>query len=295
MTSPVPSQQLEYTVRSRLALTAATATACALVLSACGGSSSSPAAASAAATSAAAAATSAAPTSAAAGAGGVTGTIVVDAAASLTGTFTALGKSFEVAHPGTTVKLNFGGSDTLAAAITSGAPVDVFAAASTKTMAIVTAKGDGVGTPTPFAKNELEIAVPPSNPAKIASFADTVKSGVKLVTCAATVPCGAAATKAYAAAKLTFKPVSLEPDVKSVLTKVELNEADAGIVYKTDVLAAGSKVLGINFPEAAGAIATYPIVEVKGSKNAATAEAFIAYVVGSEGQTVLAAAGFEKP
>jgi molybdate transport system substrate-binding protein len=277
---------LEYTVRSRLTLTAATAAACALALSACGGSSSSPAASSAAATSAAAAATSGA---------ALSGTIVVDAAASLTGTFTALGKSFEAAHPGTTVKLNFGGSDTLAAAITSGAPVDVFAAASDKTMATVTGKGDGVGTPTPFAKNELEIAVPPSNPAKIASFADTVKSGVKLVTCAATVPCGAAATKAYAAAKLTFKPVSLEPDVKSVLTKVELNEADAGIVYKTDVLAAGSKVLGINFPEAAGAIANYPIIEVKGSKNAATAEAFIGYVVGSEGQSVLAAAGFEKP
>ena len=163
--------------------------------------------------------------------------------------------------------LNFGGSDTLAAAITGGAPVDVFAAASTKTMTTVTAADDGAGTPVTFAKNELEIAVPPSNPAKIASLADTVKTGVKLVTCAATVPCGAAATKAYAAAKLTPKPVSLEPDVKSVLTKVELNEADAGIVYQTDVLAAGAKVTGINFPEAAQAIATYPIVR---SRTAST-------------------------
>ena len=287
MTNP-----LENTVHSRLTLTAATAAACALALSGCGSSSKS---ASTGTTSTTSSATSAAAVPAATSGATLSGSIVVDAAASLTGTFTALGKSFEAAHPGTTVKLNLGGSDTLAAAITSGAPVDVFAAASTKTMAIVTAKGDGVGTPTPFAKNELEIAVPSSNPAKIASFADTVRSGVKLVTCAVTVPCGAAATKAYAAAKLTFKPVSLEPDVKSVLTKVELNEADAGIVYKTDVLAAGKKVLGIDFPEAAGAVATYPIVEVKGAKNAAAAEAFIAYVVGSEGQSVLAAAGFEKP
>ena len=259
-------------MRTRSPLTAvAVASACALTLSACGGSSSTPAA------------------------GVPSGTIVVDAASSLKDSFTALATSFEAAHPGSKVTLNFGGSDTLAAAITGGAPVDVFAAASTKTMTTVTAAGDGVGTPVTFAKNELEIAVPPSNPAKIASFADTVKAGVKLVTCAATVPCGAAATKAYAAAKLTPKPVSLEPDVKSVLTKVELNEADAGIVYQTDVLAAGAKVTGINFPEAAMAIATYPIVEVKGSKNAATAAAFIALVTGADGQAALAKAGFQKP
>jgi molybdate transport system substrate-binding protein len=256
---------LEYTLRTRLIVAAA----CALALSGCGGSSKSSDA--------------------------VSGTIVVDAASSLKDTFTSLGKAFEAAHPGTKVTLNFGGSDTLAAAITGGAPVDVFAAASTKTMTTVTAAGKGVGTPATFAKNELEIAVPSSNPAKIGSFADTVKSGVKLVTCAATVPCGAAATKAYAAAKLTPKLVSLEPDVKSVLTKVELNEADAGIVYQTDVLAAGAKVTGINFPEAAQAIASYPIVEVKGGKHAATAKAFIALVTGTDGQAALAKAGFQKP
>jgi molybdate transport system substrate-binding protein len=255
------------TARTRLIVAAA----CALALPGCGSSSKST------------------------GADPVSGTVVVDAASSLKDTFTVLATSFEAAHPGSKVTLNFGGSDTLAAAITGGAPVDVFAAASAKTMTTVTAAGDGVGTPVTFAKNELEIAVPPSNPAKIASLADTVKSGVKLVTCAATVPCGAAATKAYAAARLTAKPVSLEPDVRSVLTKVELNEADAGIVYQTDVLAAGAKVTGINFPEAAQAIATYPIVEVKGSKNAATAQAFIAYIVGATGQAMLQKAGFQKP
>jgi molybdate transport system substrate-binding protein len=227
--------------------------------------------------------------------GSVSGTIVVDAASSLKSAFTSLAQAFEAAHRGTTVTLNFGGSDTLAAAITSGAPVDVFAAASTSTMATVAAAGEGVDTPVTFAKNKLEIAVPPSNPAKIATLADTVRGGVKLVACATAVPCGAAAAKAYAAGKLTPRPVSLEPDVKSVLTKVELHEADAGIVYQTDVLAAGAKVTGINFPEAAQAIATYPIVEVKGSKHPATARAFIALVTGADGQRTLAKAGFQKP
>ena len=285
-------------MRTRPALTAlATTAACALALSACGSSSKSASTGTATTTAPVAAATSAAATTSAAAASGgdLSGTIVVDAASSLKDTFGSLAASFEKLYPGTTVKLNLGGSGDLAAAITGGAPVDVFAAASDKTMMTVTAAGDGDGTPADFARNELEIATPPSNPAKVTSLADTVKAGVKLVICEATEPCGAAAGKAYTAAKLTPKPVSLEPDVKSVLTKVELNEADAGIVYKTDVLAAGAKVVGINFPEAAMAIATYPIVQVKGSKNAALAQAFIAYVVGTTGQTVLQTAGFLKP
>jgi molybdate transport system substrate-binding protein len=227
--------------------------------------------------------------------GSVAGTIVVDAAASLTGTFTTLAQQFEKAHPGSTVKLNFGGSDTLAAAITAGAPVDVFAAASLKTMQTVTNKDDGIGSPQTFATNELEIAVPPSNPQHIASLADTARSGVTLVLCAASVPCGAAATQAYAAATLTPHPASLEQDVKSVLTKVELDEADAGVVYQTDVKAAGSKVKGVQFTEAAKAIATYPIVTVKGGKNPTGGSAFEQYVLSTAGTAVLSAAGFQGP
>ena len=169
------------------------------------------------------------------------------------------------------------------------------AAASTTTMATVTNANDGVGSAPLFAKNELEIAVPPSNPKKIASLADTTKVGVKLALCAAAVPCGAAATKAYAAAKLTPHPVTLEQDVASVLTKVELGEVDAGVVYQTDVSGAGSKVAGVNFAEAASAINSYPIVAVKTGKNLVAGEAFVVYVTSQAGQAVLRAAGFQQP
>jgi molybdate transport system substrate-binding protein len=245
---------------------------------------------SAAATSAAAAPSSAAPASAS-----LSGTVVVFAASSLMATFTTLATNFEHANPGVKIVPSYGGSDTLAAQITQGAPVDVFAAASTTTMGTVTTAGDGVGTPQVFAKNELEIAVAPNNPDHIASLADVTKSGVKLAVCAPTVPCGAAATKAFAAAKLTPHPVTLEQEVSSVLTKLELGEVDAGIVYQTDVKSAGSKVLGVNFPEAASAINTYPIVVVKTGKNPTAGQAFLNYVVSPAGQQILQAAGFRQP
>jgi molybdate transport system substrate-binding protein len=146
-----------------------------------------------------------------------------------------------------------------------------------------------------FAKNELEIAVAPNNPDHIATLADVTKPGVKLALCAATVPCGAAATKAFAAASLTPHPVTLEQDVTSVLTKVELGEVDAGLVYQTDVKSAGSKVAGVNFSEAASAINTYPIAALKGAKNPTGAQAFVAYVLSPAGQQILQAAGFQQP
>ena len=235
-------------------------------------------------------ASAAAPASAA-----LSGTVVVFAASSLKATFTTLATNFEHAHAGVKIVPSYGGSDTLAAQITQGAPVDVFAAASTTTMGTVTTAGDGVGTPQVFAKNELEIAVSPSNPDHIASLADVTKSGVKLALCAAMVPCGTAATKAFTAAKLTPHPVTLEQDVASVLTKIELGEVDAGIVYQTDVKSAGSKVLGVNFAEAASAINTYPIVAVKTGKNPTAAQAFVNYVVSAAGQQILQAAGFQQP
>ncbi|MER7975827.1 molybdate ABC transporter substrate-binding protein [Streptomyces sp. NPDC095817] len=225
----------------------------------------------------------------------LTGTVTVFAAASLKESFTSLGKEFEQAHPGTKVTFNFGGSDTLAASITGGAPADVFAAASPKTMAIVTDKKDAATTPATFVRNQLEIATLPGNPDKVSSLKDLTTSDLKVVLCDKTVPCGAAAQKALDASHLKLTPVSYEQDVKSALTKVELKEADAAVVYKTDVKAAGDKVEGVEFPESADAINDYPIALLKDAPNAEAAKAFIALVQSPEGQKVLTAAGFLKP
>ncbi|MEW2520734.1 molybdate ABC transporter substrate-binding protein [Actinacidiphila alni] len=225
----------------------------------------------------------------------ITGSVTVFAAASLKESFTTLGKQFETAYPGTKVTFNFGGSDVLAASITSGAPADVFAAASTKTMKIVTDAGDAAGTPATFVRNQLEIATLPGNPDKIASLKDLTKSGLKVALCAKTVPCGAAAQTALTASDLKLTPVSYEQDVKAALTKVELKEVDAAVVYKTDVNAAGGKVQGVDFPESAKAINTYPIATLKDAPNATAAQAFVALVQSAEGQKVLTGAGFLQP
>lgn len=223
------------------------------------------------------------------------GTVTVFAAASLKESFTTLGKEFEKAHPGTKVTFNFGGSDTLAASITSGAPADVFAAASTETMKTVTDAKDTSGAPVAFVRNQLEIATLPGNPKKIATLKDLTRPQLKVALCDKTVPCGAAALKALTAGGLKLTPVSYEQDVKSALTKVELKEVDASVVYKTDVKAAGGKVEGVQFPESAKAINSYPIALLKDAPNPAAAKAFIALVESAEGQKVLTAAGFLKP
>ncbi|TXS38805.1 molybdate ABC transporter substrate-binding protein [Streptomyces sp. OR43] len=225
----------------------------------------------------------------------LSGTVTVFAAASLKESFTALGKEFEEQHPGTKVTFSFGGSDSLAASITGGAPADVFASASPKTMKIVTDAGDASGTPATFVRNQLEIATLPGNPDGISTLKDLTGSGLKVVLCDKEVPCGAAAQKALDAAGLELTPVSYEQDVKSALTKVELKEADAAVVYKTDVHAAGDKVEGVDFPESANAINDYPIVRLKDTRNTEAAQAFIALVRSSAGQKVLTGAGFLKP
>ena len=163
-----------------------------------------------------------------------TGTITVLAASSLKGTFTQLGKQFEAAHPGDTVKFSFGASSALATQINSGAPADVFASASPKNMDQVVTPGNA-SNPQNFAKNIMEIAVPPSNPAKVTSVSDLAKSSVKVALCQPLVPCGVVAAEVFKNAKITVKPVTLQPDVKSVLTQVELGNVDAGVVYVTDV------------------------------------------------------------
>ncbi|PZS18721.1 MAG: molybdate ABC transporter substrate-binding protein [Pseudonocardiales bacterium] len=224
----------------------------------------------------------------------VSGTVTVFAAASLTGTFKTLAKQFEAAHPGVSVKLNFGASSTLAQQIDQGAPADVFASASPKNMQQVIDAG-GASASTNFVKNILEIAVPPSNPGHITALADLAKSGIKIALCQPQVPCGVVAARVFSNAKITVKPVTLEQDVKSTLTKVELNEVDAGMVYVTDVRAAGSKVKGIPIPANLNASTEYPIAALRKAGNSAGAQAFVAYVLSPAGQAVLTAAGFEQP
>jgi molybdate transport system substrate-binding protein len=219
--------------------------------------------------------------------------VVVFAAASLTETFTALGRSFEASHPGVRVRFNFGGSSGLAQQITQGAPADVFAAASLATMKVVTDSGAAAGQPRVFARNRLIIATPAGNPGGVRKPADLAGPGRKVVLCAPQVPCGAAAAKALAAAKVTVTPVSQEQDVKAALTKVSLGEADAALVYRTDVKAAGGKVEGIDFPEAAQAVGDYPIVTLAAAPQPALAGEFVRLVRSAAGTRVLTQAGFE--
>ncbi|MFF7445693.1 MULTISPECIES: molybdate ABC transporter substrate-binding protein [unclassified Streptomyces] len=233
--------------------------------------------------------------SSASGSGKLSGEVTVFAAASLKESFETLGKQFEKAHPGTKVTFSFSGSDALAASITGGAPADVFASASPKTMKIVTDAGDNAGSPATFVRNQLEIATLPGNPDKISSLKDLTDKDLKVVLCDRTVPCGAAAEKALAASKLKLTPVSYEEDVKSALNKVVLKEADAALAYKTDVKAAGDKVEGVEFPESADAVNDYPITLLKESRNTETAGAFIALVRSTGGQKVLTEAGFLTP
>jgi molybdate transport system substrate-binding protein len=223
-----------------------------------------------------------------------TGTITVFAAASLMGTFTQLGKQFETAHPGDTVKFSFGPSSGLATQITSGAPADVFASAATANMQQVVSAGDAAN-PQNFAKNIMEVAVPPSNPAKVSSVNDLAKKSVKVALCQPQVPCGVVAAEVFKNAGLTVKPVTLQADVKSVLSQVELGNVDAGMVYVTDVMAAGTKVKGVTIPASDNASTLYPIATISSSKHKSIAEAFVAYVLSPAGQQVLTAAGFEKP
>ena len=220
---------------------------------------------------------------------GSDGAITVLAAASLTEALTQIGKDFEAKNAGSTVTFSFGSSATLASQIVQGAPADVFAAASPATMETVTAAG-AADTPTDFVSNTLEIVVLEGNPHKIVGLEDFADERKRIALCAPQVPCGA--VKVFAAAKIVPKPDTLEQDVKATVQKVATDEVDAALVYKTDVIAAGDQVDGIEFAEAQQAVNTYPIATLKDSKNPALAKAFVDYVLSPEGQAVLAKAGF---
>lgn len=221
--------------------------------------------------------------------------LVVFAASSLSETFTVLAERFEAANPGTRVVLSNGASSTLAQQVVGGAPADVFAAASPATMAVVIAAGAAAGEPVVFARNRLQIAVPKGNPGRVAALADLARTELDVALCAAQVPCGAAAARAFARAGLRAAPDTLEQDVKAVLAKVRLGEVDAGLVYATDVRAAGGDVEGVAFPESQAAENDYPVVVLDGADDAQAAAQFVALLTSPEGRAVLTAAGFSTP
>ena len=219
-------------------------------------------------------------------------TINVFAAASLTDSFKALGDTFHHDHPNVTVQFNFAGTPTLVMQIEQGAGADVFASADMTNMDRLKADGFTSGTPQVFAHNKLEIVVAPGNPKHITSLADLARPDVIYISAGPTVPAGKYAQQALQKAGVTATPRSLETDVKSVVSKIELGEADAGIVYATDVKAAAGKVDGVQIPDADNVVATYPLAAVKDSKNASVADQFIAYVLSSAGQAKLNSFGF---
>lgn len=223
-----------------------------------------------------------------------TGTVTVLAASSLTEAFRSLGASFESAHPGTRVVFSFGPSSALASQVREGAPVDVVATASPATMDQVVAAQSGV-EPRTFARNTLALAVPASNRAGVRSLADLAKPGVTLAVCQPAVPCGQLATQVLASARVSVTPVTLEPDVKGVLAKVALAEVDAGLVYETDVRAAGDTVVAVPVPGAPSASTAYQIATLDLPPNPTAAAAFVDFVLSPHGQATLSAAGFRGP
>ncbi len=219
-------------------------------------------------------------------------TVTVLAAASLTDVFTTLEPQFEAANPGADLRFSYGASSDLATQIVNGAPADVFASANVKQMKVVADAGKVAGESKPFTTNVLTIVVPPGNPKGIRSFADLAKPDVTELVCAPQVPCGAATKEIEKATKITLSPASEEPDVRSVLAKVQAKEADAGLVYVTDARSAAGKVEQINFPEAKDAVNVYPIAAINGAPRPQLAAAFVAFILGPEGQRELTAAGF---
>ncbi len=230
------------------------------------------------------------------GTGGSTprGSITVFAAASLKEVFTRLGDAYTSAHPNAEITFSFGPSSGLAGQIVDGAPADVFASASAKTMDTVIRAGLAA-TSTTFARNSMAIATPTDPTVRVTSLADLAIPGVKVAVCAVDVPCGTAADKLFANNRLTVTPVTREVDVKAVLSKVQLGEVDAGIVYVTDVRAAGDAVVGIDIPASQNVTTDYPIAVLMDGAENSVADSFVAYVLATDNLQVLLDAGFLAP
>lgn len=226
---------------------------------------------------------------------GVSGSVTVFAASSLTDALTRVGEVLKTRYAGTSFTFNFGSSSTLATQIGNGAPADVFASADeTNVQKVVDAKLTD-GAPSIFASNRLAIAVAPGNPKGISSLADLTRAGLVVVLAAPSVPAGKYALESLGKAGVKVTPASQELDARSALNKVAIGEADAGIVYVTDVVSAGARVNGIDIPEQHQVVARYPIVVVSGTKNPELARTFVKYLVSDEGQRLLAGFGFSRP
>jgi molybdate transport system substrate-binding protein len=241
------------------------------------------------------------PTGEASSGGGLSGTLTVFAAASLSDAFTELGERLEGQHPGLAVQFNFAGSSALAAQLEQGAPADVFASADEAQMA--RAEDEGlVADSEIFGLNRLMIATPRDNPLGIVlpesgqpSLADLVPDDFTLAVCAPEVPCGTAAAEVLDDAGLGDVPDTYEDDVRAVLTKVQLGEVDAGLVYVSDVHSAGDSILAFAFREASAAVNRYPVAALTDAPNPAAAQAFVDLVLSEAGRQVLADAGFDRP
>ncbi|KPC78405.1 MULTISPECIES: molybdate ABC transporter substrate-binding protein [Streptomyces] len=218
--------------------------------------------------------------------------LTVLAASSLTDVFATAGAAYEKEHPGTKVTFSFAGSQELAAQVGQGAPADALVTADTRTMDRLTAD---TGRPTVIAKNRLVIATEEGNPEKIQGLSDLADPALKVVLAAPEVPVGRYGRQILDARGIDVKPVSQEPNVRAVLSKVELGEADAGLVYRTDAATATDNVDAIDIPDAQNAIASYPAATLKSSGNSEAAAAFVSWLSTPEAQKILRDAGFQKP
>ena len=221
--------------------------------------------------------------------------VVVFAASSLKRAFTEIGQQFMAENPDEEVEFTFAGSADLLSQLTNGAPADVFAPADSATMDKAVAAGLTEGEPRPFAANRLAIVVAPGNPKGVTSLQALSRPGLTVVVCAPQVPCGAATKKVEATAGIRLTAASEESQVSDVLTKVTSGQADAGLVYVTDAIAAGPKVTAVDFPESAGAVNTYSIALLRGTAKSAPARVFRDFVTGAAGQRILTSVGFAQP
>ncbi|MGW0748568.1 molybdate ABC transporter substrate-binding protein [Streptomyces sp. NPDC002587] len=219
--------------------------------------------------------------------------LTVLAASSLTDAFKAAGAAYEKAHPGTKVTFSFAGSQELAAQVKQGAPADALVTADTRTMDGVKAETQ-TGEATVIAMNRLVIATGKGNPFKIAGLKDLADTKIKVVLAAPEVPVGRYSKEILEKQGVTVKPVSQEPNVRAVLSKVELGEADVGLVYRTDSAKSGDKVVAVEIPDEQNAVASYPAAALKQSKNPGAAAAFVAWLSTPEAQKILQDAGFQQ-
>ncbi|MEO8329609.1 MAG: molybdate ABC transporter substrate-binding protein [Candidatus Nanopelagicales bacterium] len=219
-------------------------------------------------------------------------TLTVLAASSLTGSFTELASQFEAAHSGTSVALSFGSSSTLATQVLDGAPADVLATASPGSMEPVAEADLTEGEPTLLAANSVAIALPPNNSAGLQQLDDLAEPDVKVAVCVETAPCGSVAADLFDAAGINVTPVTEEVDVKSVLAKVTTGEVDAGVVYVTDVRAAGADVAELPVPAKLSVSTDYMVAPLAEASEPDLASEFTDFVLSPAGQQVLADAGF---